>query len=63
MLNQNLMVMLLLVVATQQQVDHSPIIPEVVNIKIQPNISIVPSCHSFSSSFDSLGFEISGAIF
>jgi len=54
---------LLLVVATQQQVDHSPIVPEVVNIKIQPNISIVPSRHNFSSSFDSLGFEISGAIF
>lgn len=59
----NPMMVLLLVVATQQQVDHSPIVPEVVNIKIQPNISIVPSRHNFSSSFDSLGFEISGAIF
>lgn len=51
------------IVLTVSQVDHTPIIPLVHTVRMQPKVETVPSKHTFSHSFGSLGYEISGRVY
>lgn len=45
------------------QVDHTPIVPVIHSVRMQPKVETVPSKHTFSHSFGSLGYEISGRVY
>jgi hypothetical protein len=51
------------IVLTVSQVDHTPILPLVHTVRMQPKVETVPSKHTFSHSFGSLGYEISGRVY
>lgn len=38
------------------QVDHTPIVPIVHAVRMQPKVETVPSQHTFSHTFGSLGY-------
>ena len=53
----------LLAILGSCQVDHTPIEPKIIPVNIKPEIKTVPSKHSFTYPFRSLGYEISGKVY
>ncbi len=49
-------ILALLAVLGLTQVDHTPIEPKVIPVNIKPEIKTVPSKHSFTHVFGSLGY-------
>ncbi len=55
--------LLAVIVLGASQVDHTPIVPLIHTVRMQPKVETVPSKHTFSHSFGSLGYEISGRVY
>jgi hypothetical protein len=45
------------------QIQHTPIEPRIVPVKLRPLVKTIPSKHIFKTSYPNFGYEISGKVY